>query len=76
MKRYKVTLTPDERLRLHFLIAAGKGVAAHARILLKSNAAPDGPGGQPSTILIVAGEGSTALLRYAGSRNQNVAKRR
>ena len=47
MKKYKVTLTPDERLRLHGLIAAGKGAAkklAHARILLKADAAPDGPG--------------------------------
>ena len=47
MKKYKVTLTPDERLHLHVLIAAGKGAAkklAHARILLKADAAPDGPG--------------------------------
>ena len=47
MKKYKVTLTPAERLRLHGLIAAGKGAAkklAHARILLKADAAPDGPG--------------------------------
>ena len=47
MKKYKVTLTPDERLQLHGLIAAGKGAAkklAHARILLKADAAPGGPG--------------------------------
>ena len=47
MKKYKVTLTPDERLRLHSLIAAGKGAAkklAHARILLKADAASEGPG--------------------------------
>ena len=47
MKKYKVTLTPAERLRLHGLIAEGKGAAkklAHARILLKADAAPDGPG--------------------------------
>ena len=46
-KKYKVTLTPDERLRLHGLIAAGKGAAkklAHARILLKADAAPYGAG--------------------------------
>ena len=53
MKKYKVTLTPDERLRLHGLIAAGKGAAkklAHARVLLKADAAPDGPGWSDSRI--------------------------
>ena len=46
MKKYKVTLTPDERQQLQELIAAGKAAAqklAHARILLKADAAPDGP---------------------------------
>jgi transposase len=46
MKKYKVTLTADERQFLHDLIAAGKASAlklAHARILLKADAAPDGP---------------------------------
>ena len=46
MKKYKVTLTPDERLSLSELIAAGKASAqklVHARILLKADAAPDGP---------------------------------
>ena len=46
MKKYKVTLTPDERNSLQALIAAGKASAlklAHARILLKADAAPDGP---------------------------------
>lgn len=47
MKKYKVTLTDDERGQLRDLIAAGKAAAqklAHARILLKADAAPDGPG--------------------------------
>jgi len=47
MKKYKVTLTLDERKSLQDLIAAGKAAAlklAHARILLKADAAPDGPG--------------------------------
>jgi hypothetical protein len=47
MKKYKVTLTSDERQSLHDLIAAGKSAAqklTHARILLKADAAPDGPG--------------------------------
>jgi transposase len=46
MKKFKVTLTPDERQHLQKLIAAGKAAAtklAHARILLKADAAPGGP---------------------------------
>ncbi|MBN9518407.1 helix-turn-helix domain-containing protein, partial [bacterium] len=46
MKKYKVTLTADERRSLKELIAAGKAAAqklAHARILLKADAAPGGP---------------------------------
>ncbi len=46
MKKYKVTLTADERNSLHDLIAAGKASAqklTHARILLKADAAPKGP---------------------------------
>jgi len=46
MKKYKVTLTDEERQRLSDLIASGKGAArrlAHARVLLKADAAPGGP---------------------------------
>ena len=46
MKKYIVTLTTEERQRLHDLIAAGKAAAqklAHARILLKADAADGGP---------------------------------
>ena len=46
MKKYIVTLTADERQALSDLIAAGKAAAqklAHARILLKADAAPGGP---------------------------------
>jgi transposase len=46
MKKYKVTLTADERQSLHDLITAGKAAAlklTHARILLKADAAPGGP---------------------------------
>ena len=46
MKKYKVTLTAEERNCLQDLIAAGKASAqklAHARILLKADAAPGGP---------------------------------
>jgi transposase len=46
-KRYIVTLTGEERERLRALISAGKGAArrlAHARILLKADQSPGGPG--------------------------------
>ena len=46
MKRYKVTLTDEERLQLQALIAAGKAAArklTHARLLLKADASPGGP---------------------------------
>jgi hypothetical protein len=46
MKKYRVTLMAEERLYLHQLIAAGKAAAqklAHARILLKADAADGGP---------------------------------
>jgi hypothetical protein len=46
MKKYKVTLTSDERQQLEQLISSGKAAAKkliHARILLKADAAPGGP---------------------------------
>jgi transposase len=46
VKKYKVTLTADERNSLQDLIAAGQAAAqklAHARILLKADASPGGP---------------------------------
>ena len=46
MKKYRVSLTDEERQDLLDLIAAGKAAAgklAHARILLKADAADGGP---------------------------------
>jgi len=46
MKKYKVTLTAEERNSLQELIAAGKAAAKkliHARILLQADASPGGP---------------------------------
>jgi transposase len=46
MKRYKVTLTDEERQELQALMASGKAAArklTHARILLKADASPGGP---------------------------------
>src|SRR5580698_4349250 len=53
MKKYKVTLTPDERQQLQEMIAAGKAAAkklAHARILLKADASEGGPAWSDSAI--------------------------
>ena len=47
MKKYVVTLTVEEREQLAGMVAAGKAAAqklAHARILLKADAAEGGPG--------------------------------
>jgi transposase len=46
MKKYKVTLTDEERQHLQDLISTGKAAAqklVHARILLKADATPEGP---------------------------------
>jgi transposase len=46
-KRYRVTLTPTERDQLKHLLAAGTASArklTHARILLKADQGPQGPG--------------------------------
>jgi transposase len=46
MKKYKVTLTDEERQQLSSLIATGKAAArklAHARVLLHADSAPGGP---------------------------------
>lgn len=46
MKKYKVTLTADERVQLQGLLGGGRAAAlklAHARILLKTDAAEGGP---------------------------------
>lgn len=53
MKKYKVTLTAEERHHLQDLIAAGKAAAqklTHARILLKADAADGGPAWTDETI--------------------------
>ena len=46
MKKYKVTLTDEERRQLKQMIASGKAAAkklTHARILLKTDASEGGP---------------------------------
>jgi len=70
MKRYKVTLEPEERQQLHDLIAAGQAAArklAHARILLKADAAEGGPA-WPDWRIAEALEISTATVERARQR--------
>ena len=46
-KKYIVTLTDEERQRLQEMLSRGKAAARklmHARILLKADAPPGGPG--------------------------------
>jgi len=46
-KKYLVTLTQEERQQLQAMLSKGKAAARkliHARILLKADASPDGPG--------------------------------
>jgi transposase len=70
MKRYKVTLEAEERQHLHDLIAAGKAAArklAHARILLKADAADGGPA-WPDGRIAEALEVSTATVERVRQR--------
>jgi len=53
-KKYIVTLMEEERLMLHQMLSRGKAAARklmHARILLKANAATDGPGWNDEAIV-------------------------
>ena len=70
MKKYVVTLTAEERQGLLDLIAAGKAAAqklAHARILLKADAADGGPG-WPDHRIAEALEVSTATIERVRQR--------
>ena len=70
MKRYKVTLDADERQYLHDLIAAGRAAArklAHARILLKADAAEGGPA-WPDARIAEAVEVSVATIERVRQR--------
>jgi transposase len=70
MKRYKVTLEAEERQQLQDLIAAGQAAArklAHARILLKADAADGGPA-WPDHRIADALEVSTATVERVRQR--------
>ena len=70
MKKYKVTLTAEERQQLSELIAAGKAAApklAHARVLLKADAAVGGPA-WPDASIALAVELSVATVERVRQR--------
>src|SRR3954463_13071142 len=70
MKKYKVTLTDEERQQLHEMIAAGKGAAkrlAHARVLLKADASDGGPA-WPDASIAQAVELSVATVERVRQR--------
>ena len=70
MKKYIVSLTAEERQALHDLIAAGKAAAqklAHARILLKADAADGGPA-WPDARIAQAVEVSVATIERVRQR--------
>ena len=70
MKKYKVTLTEEERQQLHELIAAGKASAkklAHARVLLKADASHGGPA-WPDARIAQAVEVSVATVERVRER--------
>ena len=64
--KYKVTLTNDERQILTALVSKGKAAArklTHARILLKADAAPDGPNWLDTQIVAALNVGRTTIFR-------------
>src|SRR5437762_6196583 len=66
MKKYLVTLTPDERDQLTAMIAAGKASArklAHARILLKADQADGGPAWPDERIAEALDVGPSTIAR-------------
>lgn len=65
-KKYVVKLTLDERTQLHQMISAGKAAARkllHARILLKADASPEGPGWTDEHISEVLDVSTTTISR-------------
>ncbi len=66
MKKYVVTLTPEEREELGRMIASGKGAARkllHARILLKADQSVGGPGWEDKAIAKALDAGTATLER-------------
>lgn len=65
-KKYRVTLTPEERVQLTDLISKGKAAAralTHARILLKTDEAEGGPAWTDAAICTALGAGLCTVMR-------------
>ena len=65
-KKYIVTLTEEERQRLREMVSRGKAAARklmHARILLKADAGPDGPGWDDEAIAAGVDAGRATVER-------------
>ena len=66
VKKYRVTLTPEERADLERLLGRGKAAArklTHARILLKADEAPSGPGWADAAIAEALEVGPVTVAR-------------
>lgn len=65
-KKYRVTLTPEERVQLTALLSKGKAAArtlTHARILLKTDEAEGGPAWTDAAICTALDVGLCTVMR-------------
>ena len=65
-KKYRVTLTPEEREQLAALVSKGKAAAralTHARILLKTDEAPGGPAWTDAAVCEALDVGLCTVMR-------------
>ncbi len=66
MKHFMVTLSPEEREELKRLLAGGTARArmlTHARILLKADQGPDGPGLRDAVVAVAVEVGKATVAR-------------
>jgi transposase len=66
MKKYVVTLTDEERQELGRMVSRGTGAARkllHARILLKADSSPGGPGWEDASIAEALDAGTATIER-------------
>ena len=66
VKKYHVTLTPEERASLEAMVATGRAAArklAHARVLLKADEAEGGPGWSDAAIADALDVGVATVAR-------------
>jgi transposase len=66
VKKYHVTLTPEERASLEAMVTTGKAAArklAHARVLLRADEADGGPGWADAAIADALDVGAATVAR-------------